>query len=258
MNEKLLDKLGKLITAREGEAAIGNEAAAEAFAGAINRLLLAHDLSLSDVEHAARLKDDPIVEVKANLEKFGVDLKQARVGWQEAMAQIVAKAHLCEFLIARGANSVWFVGTREHVTVAEYAYGTLVAAVDKLSWDAYNKRFYGLKGRGEDVRLARGYRASWLAAFVVRIAERFKEAQMGAFANVAPGVGLMRINQSLAKAKAHVDAKFAGKPSIPSARMDKARDRTGWADGKRAADSVPLDRRGMGAAMTAGALGDGR
>jgi hypothetical protein len=243
-SDKLLGKLAKMVAARDGEAAIGNEAAADAFASAINRLLLDHDLTMAEVDFAASVKEDPIVELHADLAKFGVDRKKARVGWQEALARVVATAHMCKFMVIMGSNAIIFVGTKEHATVAEYAYGTLVAATEKMSWKAYNKMFYGLKNNGGDVREARGYRAAWLSSFVNRMEQRFREAQMGAFASVAPGVGLMRVNQSLAKAQSYLDGKKTKKSA--AARMDHSWNRAGHADGKAAANAVPLDRRGVG------------
>jgi hypothetical protein len=242
--DKLLGKLAKMVAARDGEAAIGNEAAAEAFASAINRMLLDHDLTMAEVDFASAIKEEPIIELHVNLTNFGVDRKKVRIGWQEALARIVATAHLCKFMVVRGSNAIIFVGTKEHATVAEYAYGTLTAATESMSWKAYNKMFYGLQNNGGDVRECRGYRAAWLSGFVNRMEQRFREAQMGAFATVAPGVGLMRVNQSLAKAQDYLDGKKT--KTSPAARMDNSWNRAGREDGKAAANAIPLDRRGVG------------
>ncbi len=242
-NNKLLDKLAKMVASRDGEAKIGNEAAAEAFATAINRLLLDHDLSMEEVQYRATVDTDPVIELDVDYKKYGGDAKKARVGWQEALAHMVADAHMCKLLVYRGSNVVRFVGTKSHATVAEYAHGTLSAAVEKLSWDAYNTYFYGLKGRGEDVRQCRGFRAAWLSAFIARLKVRFAEAKRNAVAAAEPGVGLMRISQSLAKAQAHIDGMKLRMSK--GARMDRAYNREGARQGKEAADKIALDRRGV-------------
>lgn len=241
---KVLDKLGKLVAARDGEAAIGNEAAAEAFAAAVNRLLLEHDLSMSDVEHRASLKDDDVVHVDADLARYGIDPKRTRVAWQEQLAAIVADAHMCAVLVSPRTNRLTFVGTRSHASVAEYAYGTLAAATEAMSWKAYNKEFYGLKNRGEDVRLARGYRAAWLAAFIRRIASRFEEVKRAAAneaATVDPREALARIDRSKEKVK---DA-LAGAKKASAIKLPNAPNARGWRDGRAAADAVELGRKGV-------------
>ena len=59
---RILDKLSKLRAAAEGEAALGNAAAAEAFASTINRMLLQHELSMEDIPQSG-VNDEPIVEL---------------------------------------------------------------------------------------------------------------------------------------------------------------------------------------------------
>lgn len=243
-NDKLLDKLAKMVAARDGEAAIGNEEAADAFASAISRMLLEHDLSMEEVTYRASVDSDPVIEVVSDLPKYGAEHKKARVGWQEALAATVADAHLCKFIIYRGSNRICFVGTKSHATVAEYAYGTLVAATEKMSWSAYNKMFYGLKGRGEDVSACRGFRAAWLTAFVSRIAARFAEVKRQAVANAAPGMGLMRISQSLAKADAFLKTKKLSRTRAAS--MGHGGNAEGARQGREAADKIELNRRGVG------------
>lgn len=247
-NDKLLDKLAKMVKARDGEAAIGNEAAAEAFAQAINKMLLDHDLSMTDVEHRASIDDDPIIELWVDLKKFGAEEKKSRIGWQEALAHVVANAHLCKFLVIRGSNRIVFVGTKAHVAVAEYSYGTLVAATEKMSWVAYNKQFYG-KG----AEFARGFRASWLSAFVLRIAERLEEMKRKAVAETGnSGTALMRINQSLVKADTYLKNKNVGMSK--GAKMSGRFNAEGRAAGRRAADEVRLGQAGIGAKATTGLL----
>jgi hypothetical protein len=61
--EKILRKVVKLQAQRDSEAKLGNAEAAEAFASAVNRMLLDYELSPTDVDYARTAADDPVVEI---------------------------------------------------------------------------------------------------------------------------------------------------------------------------------------------------
>lgn len=143
--DRVLNKLVKMQAVREGEAALGNEAAAEAFAEAINRMLIEHELKPSDLDYARSQDHDPVIEVPVNLGHYKIKSTGHRTAWQEALARIVARAHLCTFLVRNGSNQITFVGTRSHAMVAEYAYGCLVPAADTMSFHAAHAYRTGLR-----------------------------------------------------------------------------------------------------------------
>ena len=64
---KILEKLGKIKNHMESAKEIGNEAEAQAFAAMLQTLLLKHKLSLTDVEYASEMKDEPIVEKRPDI-----------------------------------------------------------------------------------------------------------------------------------------------------------------------------------------------
>lgn len=241
--EKILDKLAKLKAARDGEAKIGNQAAAEAFAEAINRLLIQHELSEADIQMPA--EQDPIVEhfvTPMMMKEHGVKYGRSRIGWQEALASLVARAHLCRLLVHPGSNAVTFVGTKAHVTVAEYAFLVLVAAADRMSIQARHEWWRDVHG-GAHVE-SNGFRASWLSGFVRRIGERFEEARRAEVIAAAVGesTALMCLNKALVRAGDYIDEKYKKKSAptkIGGANMD------GYRAGRAAADKMKLGQRGV-------------
>lgn len=240
--DKILDKLSKLRASAEGEAKLGNAEAAEAFASMINSMLLKHELSMEDVPMGGVVKDEPIVELMVDLKAHGVKDVGSRIGWQEALARIVADAHLCRFLVTTGTNWITFVGTKEHATVAAYAYGVLCSAADRMSMAAraeWWKRECGGK------HLASGnFRAGWIHGFVGRIAERFaaaRKAEVKATGNESQA--LVRLSGALARAAAHVAENY--KKKAPSTSM-KGGNREGYREGRAAADSMKIGQRGIG------------
>lgn len=259
--EKLIDKLQKMQRQRDSEAAIGNSEAAEAFASKINEMLLKHELTESDIESRIIASEEPIIELPWAQAAYGVKKTGARSAWQERLARIVARANLCKFLIRTKSNDIWFVGTKPHAMVAEYTFGVLVAAADKMSFKAgWNFRVELRKkhGIGNQRSLAAhkheafGYRASWLDAFTARIAERFEEARKVAVQDaetVTPGSGstaLIRLDGQLARAQRYVDDKFAGRRSKASAISGRfGSNAAGHAAGRSAADRMVIGRKGV-------------
>lgn len=255
--QKVIDRLVKMQASRDSEAQLGNTAAAEAFAAAINRMLIEHELQPSDLDYARATDSDPVIEVEVNLSTYNIPLKKTRIAWQETLAGIVANAHLCKFLLLTGSNRIIFVGTKSHATVAEYAFGTLVHAAIHLSNEAYHQ--YGLESIPEFGKWKAkepGFREAWLAAFCQRIRERMDEARKVAVAQAeadVPGgssTALIRLNGALLKAKQYIDDKYSkGKASALSSfggRNEAGRER-----GRAAADSMAIGRKALTKAAAA-------
>lgn len=254
--QKVLDKLVKMQDVRDGEAKLGNSEAAEAFAAAINRMLIENELAPSDIDYARGADRDPVIEVPVNLKQYGIESKKSRVAWQESLARVVAKAHLCKYLIQTGSNRIYFVGTRSHATVAEYAFGTLVPAADAMSekarWDyRYElRRQAGVKSgeRWSGVREIIGFREAWLDAFINRIGERFDEARQAVVVAAPEGTStaLMRLDGALRKAQQYVDDKFASSKRRVAALNSTGRFHAeGRNQGRAAADRMTIGRKGV-------------
>ena len=251
--EKILDKLSKLRAARDGEAKLGNSAAAEAFAGMINRMLLEHELSEIDIPLRGN-NEEPIIELLVDLRAHGIKFSKSRIGWQETLAQVVARAHLTKILVTQGTNYITFVGTKSHATVAEYAYGVLVNAADRMSVEARQK--YWNENRYKPDFDSGNYRAAWLSGFIQRIAERFDEARRTEVAALGPastGTALIRLDQQLVRAQDYIKAK-AGMRNVREARMSSGIS-VGREAGRRAADNMAIGRKGInGGGPVKGAL----
>lgn len=239
--DKIFDKLSKLKASAEGEAKLGNSEAAEAFASAINRLLLQHELSEADIPIGG-VKDEPIVEQFVDLKSYGIKSTSVRIGWQEALARVVAPAHLCKFLVHSGSNCITFVGTLQHVTAAEYAYGVLCAAADRMSFAA--RELWWKEACGGKHLESNGFRGAWLTGFVQRINERFKEARRAevAASQMSSSTALMRLEGALVRAQAHIDEKY--KRKIKTAKMG-GENSEGYRAGRAAADAMKLGQKGV-------------
>lgn len=255
--EKVLKRLVKMQAQRDGEAAIGNAAAAEAFAEAINRMLIEHELNPTDIDYARATDRDPVVEISVDMARYNIERKKVRVAWQESLARVVANAHLCTFLIIPGSNRIVFVGTKSHATVAEYVFGTLVPIVNKMAHKEYCDYWWKLKNTTGNTKEAGGFKSSWIDAFIRRVTERFEEARKAAIAEAdarqtdkpagAESVAMIRLNGALVKVRKYIDDKFKSRRSgtAVALKFRNARNAEGKARGRAAADRIAIGRKGV-------------
>lgn len=250
--DKLIDRVIKLQRSAEGEAAMGNAEAAQAFAAMVNKYLVDNELAMSDVE---RKVEDPVIEKMVDMSRFGIKYSKARVGWQESLARIVARANLCTFLLRPGTNEIWFVGTKSHVDVAEYMFGTLTPAISVMSdKEAY---FYKLKcNREKRPQEAKGFREAWQRSFLRRLEERLEQAKDEAIAQAQRTGGMEKstamvlLNSALMKVHAHIDAKFKGKKGAGRLNQRYSFNAAGERAGREAADRLEIGRKGVGTGDT--------
>lgn len=260
---------------REGADAEAAAKEAEAFAAAINRMLIEYELNPTDIDYARTTADDPVIEARVDLDRFKIDRVKSRVAWQEDLARIVARAHLCTFLLRPGSNQIWFVGTKSHATVAEYVYGTLVPSVIKMSEQARREFRNECRRKCNYTKMdgfpeAYGYREAWINAFVRRISERFQEAREAAVreaeerlraegAEILPGaesLALVRLNGAMAKVNRYIDDKFKSKCGRAGSLSGKYRNNeAGAAAGRAAADRMAIGRKAVTSAATRGLIG---
>lgn len=254
--QKILDKLAKMKAQAQGEAQLGNEAAAEAFAEAFNRMLLKHELSEADVDRHTGKTDEPIVTVITDWKrhwrpgdrasKFATGNK--RIPWQEELARVIAKAHLCRFLvdvqtfggITRETDTIWFVGTKANAETAEFVYTTLVlAASDMARADErrYRKEFKNWDRRSRRSEM-KDYKESWLMGFVFRMGERFDEIKKKVVQEDSSGTALMRLDQALVRVGQWMEKQNT--KTVKSAESDIQLNAAGHLAGIRAANKMPL------------------
>jgi hypothetical protein len=200
-----------------------------------------------------------VIEIRVDLEKYGIKPQRTRIAWQESLARIVAKAHLCTFLIIPGTNKITFVGTKSHAMVAEYAYGILCPATHKMADKEYHTYRFKCEREGDSTK-AYGYRPAWLAAFLERIQERFDEARKSAVAESVPvgcdtSTALIRLDGAMVKVREYIDGKFGKRRSYASAlNGGSSHHQDGRAHGRAAADRMVIGRKGITASTTRGLL----
>ena len=228
--DKIKNRIRKLQIQSEGEGQIGNSEAAEAFASKAHELLLKYHLSQSDIQMGESVgEQEGIVKAMIDLDHFGIKRLRQRSLWQEELGSLIARSHMCRNLIFERSNDVMFVGTESCVSTAIHIFGTLIPLVEKMSKQEYERFYTALERqckkdgmwefRSTYTAEAKGFRSSWLAAFTIRLRERFAEnkrkiAESDSTALVVIDRSMERVNEFLKgntrKVTSQVRRRFSG------------------------------------------------
>jgi hypothetical protein len=248
--EKLLDKLTALKRKAEGAAAIGSEAEAQAFAEKLQSLLLEHDLSMSDIEFERMEAEEPIGQQWVMFEKHGFKRKKTRTAWMERLASMVARANFCRIIVSSGTSNFFLVGRPEHRAVAEYMIVTLTRAVMDISKKEHTKYVWEVYKRDRSTSGAKGFKDSFITAFLMRLFERM-EARKAA-AGVSTSTALMRLNKEDAAVEQHMQKRRELDKDDPNStrkahglKVALPSSREGVRRGQAAADAVNLDGKAI-------------
>lgn len=236
VNEKVLDRLRKMMAHRDSAEAIGSQQEAEAFAARIQYLLNKHKLEEDDVnehdEEKRRIKSTPADFAEAGMPKA----KQARrVWWTETLGRVVADNYMCRMLVDQGSNTLYFAGRPVDREVAVFVYITLARAAMKTADRLHKARELVRHLTDEPINL-RGFRESFYEGFVDGIRERLA-AMKKEFTGENPGFALVlvRSDEELSKWMDLNSSKALGRPAGGNGNND-----LGYAAGKQYAKDVPL------------------
>lgn len=245
--EKLVDRIKKMHAKAESAKALGNEAEAFAFASAVSKLLLKHNLEMTDVQAAAAEKEDPVKAHYFDPRTFGLPRKKRREHWSELLARIVADAHMCGILPVNKSNMIMLIGTRSNRQACEFMLVFLTRYAVEHSEKDYVRYFYECRDQG-DVTKARGYKAGWLLGFVTRLAMRYKADKQEVIKEVQQvnPHALVRLKHQLVKIQEVTDILSDRIAPTPRGRdLDKDGSGRGIADGMDHGDRVQLKGAGL-------------
>lgn len=260
--EDVVARLQKLMAHAESAKQIGNLAEAEAFATKCDELLSKYNLGMDDLAFKRHQEDEPIERETFYPDEFEIKHVGQRVAWQELLAVSVAQAHDCRLLVWPNSNRITFVGRATNRAATMYVYSILLKAAEEISDREYVKAYYQAKKDG-DVTAARGFKASFLQSFVLRIRSRYYEERRKREDSLkGQSTALVRINTERAAVEQWMaDQKASGKTKSASRVNGRsAYNSDGIGAGRRAADGMSLHANGLkpGAAGAKAALGKGQ
>lgn len=182
MQEKIIDKLQKLIAHSQSAKQVGNLAEAEAFAGKIQELLTKHQLSMSDVD----IEQEEAKQEEAEKQYvYGEKWTSRQTQWQIILFRGICRANDCINLVVPGSNTQAVVGLTEdrQTVIALYAYFVRLA---KGLCDVEFKAYKQTDEYEEDIRwenpagFGRTWKRSWCEGFAYAIMNRLYTARKAA------------------------------------------------------------------------------
>lgn len=257
--DKLMDRIKKMHAKAESAKQLGNEAEALTFASAVQKLLLKHNLEMTDVEAAVQEQQDPIKAHYFNPEAFGLPRKRSRVLWSELLAYVVADAHMCGVLPVHRTNTFLIIGSRQNRQACEYMIVFLTRYAIEHSEKDYVKYFYKCLNEG-DVKQARGYKSGWLMGFVSRLAARYKadKAAVVKEAEAKNPHAMIRLNMQLTKVNEVRDVLSDKDGRPPKMREPGDGTNAGVEHGAEHGDKVQLKGMGIGQPKGSRQVGPGQ
>ena len=250
-NEKVIDKLRKLIAHEESARSIGSLQEAEAFAAKIQALLTEHKLDMARVVQTD-LGDDKI-EGEIAQEYFhpkdaGLPGGNTRNFWMERLAQSVAVGHFCRLLVMKRTTTLIFIGRPADRAAAIYVFTTLARTAMRLADIEAKKQPKApsyMKPADAAVRTI-GFKRSFYAGFCQAIGDRLVAARAAAENTKTPtgqSTALVLRRADTAVAQWMAQKLHVGRSSSIGSNMHGSHD--GYASGHKA---------GSNASITAGAL----
>lgn len=240
--ERVLDKLKKMYRHAKSAEAIGSEAEAQAFAAKVQELLSRHKIDMSEVEYQKLDETDPILWRYVDFDSANVPIRTRRVEWQENIADVVCQAYFCKLVLASKGSGLHFVGRGSDAEAAEQVFLYLIRVASNLADKAYVRFFFEARAAG-NVRLARGFRASYLRGFAGRLTERFSEERERMRQEAAASqLALVRLTDALEQARDHVAYSGRTKPSSVLGNPFKEENEPGFQRGRRDAGDLPIGK----------------
>lgn len=236
--DKIIDKIKKLRAHQESVERLNEEEEARAFAVRIHELMLRHKIAEHELNTADTDDKNKDIVHRYMRASDGVEHKRQRTAWSEHLGAVVAKAHQCCTVSIYRSNYLIFVGTEQDTEAAIQTFSYLWNVMDKMSWKAYNKLFYGEKAKGQngDISLARGYRQAWLTGFITLLAQRYEAAMRNLLDEATNPMALARIGKDLQRAE---EDRAKWTKQAPR-RKRKDLNTLGFMHGRKAAEKTPL------------------
>lgn len=222
-NQAILNKVRKLLSKTEGNGCTVEEAAAAA--GAAQRLLSEHQLSMADV-HSNVPEDDEVVQ------RFQPDIKVQRklATWKGVLMQAIVTNNSCRFFyqwVDRGF-AFRLIGREGDIEICQYMYAHLEREIEMLC------KQHLAAGIGFGRRWANSFRMG----ASTEIARRLREARLAAESHASERA-LVVVGNRMQKVNA-VYSKLGLRTRY--ANTSQRYDGSGWQAGRNAARNIAMSR----------------
>ena len=224
-DEPVLGKIRALLAQAESTP---YEAEAETFTAKAHRLMAQHAIDAARLAAASGTPDERPRTVR-------IPVDDPYAGVKSWLLQVVAESARCRAVWSAGIGLSTVAGFASDVAAVELLFTSLLVQAQAAMTDAARTAPPGARTR------SRGYRSSFLQAYVARIADRLAEINAAVMAGeeAEHGSALVPVLEERARAVDEViDALF---PKVGDLRLRGGQDPLGWAGGRQAADLAKLN-----------------
>jgi hypothetical protein len=252
--ETVLERIRKNLRMAESAEKLGNQHEAEAFAAMAQKMMLVHQVEMSDLEVANQDRNDPLgteyfnIATAAGWRPFR---QKKREQWLMTLVSAVCDAHTCKFWYVPNTKTIRIIGRGANRDAVKYVLTVLARESDKMAdrHERVSRNEARKGGLPMPVEPKRAFLFGFADAIQDRLyqeRERFKKEYRSA------GTALVRIDTEAA-AVTEFAAKLGGKAG--SGLQRKVIDRASYAAGERAGKSANLSKGvGAGKGRTKGLL----
>jgi hypothetical protein len=229
MNERIIDRLRKLLRHEQSAREIGNMAEAEAFAAKIQEQLDSYNLSLSDID---------IEEARSSVAGETTDFKVSLV-WQRQLLRTIADINGCAIVLV--PPFVHIVGAaNDRVIVSEfYCYFERLGIDLAFASLAEYKASGVYKRKRKKTRATVNYKGSFLLGYALALSDRLRKQHAENLAAAEQSTALIYIGNKLADAEMFVSRTMTIRQHKTPSQKKKFRDPAFFA-GLEAGESVAL------------------
>lgn len=150
-------------------------------------MLLKHKMDSSILTADVRDLEDPLGTHWVKWEDL---YRRKRIKWMQDLSEVVCHAHFCRMLVVTGNNSILLVGRQSDREVCEFVLVTLVRFAEEESQRAFWRERSARQKKSGSWAMGT-YRTSWLAAFVMTVADRYFAMECAAKTGEGAGVALV-------------------------------------------------------------------
>lgn len=227
-NDKVMDKLRKLIAMQKSAHDIGNVEEAAAFADKIQEVLDRHKIGMDEVEWAAREEAEPIDWESVGSNDPDFKYSKRRIAWQWRLGVAIARCNACKCIIKGGrnaGNAMSFVGRTSDRQLCKVLFIYMINLAYDLNEacakaDTGEQRFkymnalepwqdFDLSAFRKHMKL---FKVAWFVGFSEAVCERLA-ARVAAMENTA-GSAMVHIRKDLLAVKQYLVGKTSHARSV--------------------------------------------
>ena len=205
----------------------------------VNKLTLEHKISLSSVNaYDPHNTDESIKDQQVDYVAHGLPLQKRAAKYIWDLAEVIAQANNCRYLVRNGSNRIWFVGRSSDREISTYMF---VIAYRTLLTDCvteYRKADKNARRLGMRSEMMKGWRNSFRMGFVSAVAERLKESREEVKKTTSAETFALITTGQLVAVNDYVSSNFKG--SARSMSGQSSRNEYGERSGRRSGKNCSL------------------